>query len=388
MRIGLISYAYPYPRRGYWVGIERFAEGLSDAFAHKGLDVTVITSYCSGTKGAEVTPSGVRIYRAKSLPTGLLALNLATFSLHIIKKHIDLLRNMDVLHILSGSFIPIQAVKQKLPPIISYFPHLDRVASLKEFAYLPEVNLILHVLYRNSDLVAAGIPQYSPELTEFLDFFKLNLRKVRFCHEGVDTKKFNSKVPCEDIKEKTGEYMVLYVGPLIPRKGIEYLIMAIPKVLEKIPEAKFIIIGKGPQRQYLERMSKSFRISDHIIFEGFVSEQKLSKYYAAASVFAFPTLREGYPLVCLEAMACGVPVVASKLSTISHMVSDAGILVDPANSDQLANGIIRLLENKSLRIKLGKRGDETVKEKFTWNKIAEEMLKIYREAIDIRRHVI
>ena len=132
-------------------------------------------------------------------------------------------------------------------------------------------------------------------------------------------------------------------------------------------------------------LAKELGVDNHMFFEGFVSETDLPKYYRAADVLSCTSLREGYPLVCLEAMACGTPVVATNLGTIREIVDDTGILIGEKDHTSLAKGIISLLKDSSLRKKLGARAAKRVKENFTWDRIAEKAIRIYREAMELRK---
>jgi len=365
-------------------GIERLVEGLSEALVRRGVEVSVITSYRGGEKKFEVTPKGVALFRARSLAKGIFAVSLASFSLTAFKKYLSLMRSSDVIQVFSASFIPIKPIKNLLPPLISYFTHLDRPESIKEFLYLPHVNFILYLLYKYSDIIIAGDTQNSPQVRELLEFLKVPRHKIRFLYEGVDASKFNAKIDGTNIRDKFGDNIVLYVGALSLRKGLMYLVEAIPRIVREIPNVKFVFVGKGEQKYYLKNLLVRLGVKEHVFFEGFVPESLLPQYYAAADVFAFPTLKEGYPLVCLESMACGTPVVATKLRNISTLVGDTGILVEERNPSQLAKGIVQLLEEPTLRERLGRRAEKRVEENFTWDKISNHLMQIYEEVMRLR----
>lgn len=384
LKVCFVSYTYPYPNRGYNPGIERLVEGLSEGLVGRGVDVSVITSHRGGNKESEVTPRGVKLHRARSPTGGIFAISLAGFSLMAFKRYLGLMRNSDVINVFSASFIPTKPIRNLLPPIVSYFTHLDRPRSAKEFFYLPQVNLILHLLYKYSDIVVAGNSPDSSQVTELVEFLKVSRDKIRFLYEGVDTTKFNARIDGTIVRDKFGHNMVLYVGPIIPRKGLRYLFQAIPKIVREISDVKFVFVGRGDQEYYLKNLSVELGVEKHVFFEGFVPDDLLSRYYAAADVFAFPSLKEGYPLVCIESMACGTPVVAAKLKNTATLVGDTGILVEERNSDQLAKGIVQLLEEPTLREDLGRRAETRVEENFTWDKISKDLIEIYEEAVSLK----
>lgn len=385
-----VSGVYPYPSRGTWPGVERLVEGLSEALVRRGLDVSVVTSYrLGGERDFEVLPSGVKLFRVRSLLDfkyfAVLGLNVVNFSLFVSRKHFRLLRDSDVVHVFAASLVPVGPLKSSLPPILCYFPHFDLPKSLVEFFYVSYIDFLFYLLCQASDIITAGVPPNSSQLREFCEFFRVPLEKVRFLYEGVDPRKFHSNIEAEDVSDRFGDHMVLYAGPLIPRKGLVYLIEAVPRVVKEVPDAKFVFLGRGGQRDYLQNLAKKLGVNGHVSFEGFVPEADLPKYYGAADVFAFPSLREGYPLVCLEAMACGTPVVATNLGTIAEIVGDTGILVEERDSMRLAEGIIALLCDSSLRKRLGERAAWRVRENFTWDRVAEKLVGIYKEAVELRR---
>jgi len=271
-----------------------------------------------------------------------------------------------------------------LPPLASYFPHLDRPQSWRDFLRLYEVNLILKRLYSRSDVVLAGVPKGSKGFRDLTDFFNVPSEKIRLVYEGVDPSIFNRNVDSTWVKDKFGGSIILYVGSPHPRKGIIHLIRAMKRVAEARRDVKLVLVGQVGEihATQLRDAVRTLDLEDHIVFEGFVPENRLPSYYAAADVFAFPSLNDGYPLVCLEAMACGCPIVATRLDTVSEIVGDSGLLVDAGDQNQISDAIVSLLEDPSLRRNLSKLGEERVFSKFTWDKVANAYLDAYAEMLD------
>ncbi len=114
-----------------------------------------------------------------------------------------------------------------------------------------------------------------------------------------------------------------------------------------------------------------------VIFTGQIREQDKAPLFSAATVFAFPSLYEGFGIPVLEAMACGTPVVTSNLSALPEVAGDAGLLVDPYDTDAISEGIRTLLEEQPLREELARRGLERAG-LFTWQQVADQTLKVYR----------
>ena len=156
------------------------------------------------------------------------------------------------------------------------------------------------------------------------------------------------------------------------------------KILENIPNSKLVFVGSGPMREGLEKQSKKLSVEKYVIFAGFVEEGLKPLYYRATDIFVLPSIMntESFGIVNLEAMACGVSIVASKIGGIPDVVKDMenGLLVPPKDSNALADAIIYLLENENVRERMGRNGRKKIKN-YSWERIAEETEEIYKELI-------
>jgi glycosyltransferase involved in cell wall biosynthesis len=194
-------------------------------------------------------------------------------------------------------------------------------------------------------------------------------------HEYLDNISYNKKM-----QEKNDEKILLYVGVLIKRKGVEYLIRSIPDII-KHNRVSCIIVGKGDYREQLETLVDKLNLADNIIFKGSVSTEELYFYYNTADIFVLPSVSEGLPTTILEAMYFGLPVVTTDIPGIRDHFSDSAILVPPKNEKELANAIIRVLNDLPLRESLSGRGKELVREKYTWDKVSNAYINIYHELL-------
>jgi glycosyltransferase involved in cell wall biosynthesis len=143
------------------------------------------------------------------------------------------------------------------------------------------------------------------------------------------------------------------------------------------------LVGKGTQELELKQLTRKLNLEKHIKFAGYVDgwSNEITDYYNSADIFVFPSLKEGFGMVLVEAMACGLPVISTNTSAIPEVVGDAGILVEPRNPRVLADAIIRLIEDIGLRKRLGKKGRRRVVEEFTWDIVTDKILGIYEEVI-------
>ena len=176
---------------------------------------------------------------------------------------------------------------------------------------------------------------------------------------------------------------VLSIGRLIRRKGFQFLIRALPQVLEKVSQDFEIeIVGDGPYQQELVRLAESLGVAFHIRFVGSVPYPVLPQKYRDADLFILPSLAEGMPLVVLEAMGTGLPIVVSRVQGIDELVVDGvnGALFDPGDVDGLAHCLIKLIDAGEARIKMGKASTERVKP-YDWKHIAEAYLNLYADIL-------
>lgn len=177
---------------------------------------------------------------------------------------------------------------------------------------------------------------------------------------------------------------ILFVGRLVSRKGVRYLLEGFRRIHDSVPH-RLVIIGSGPLRGQLETMAVELGIPDRVVFTGMVSDDDLYRYYRSCSFLVLPAVydekgdTEGLGVVLLEAMSCGKPVIASGVGGITDIVVDRknGLLVPPADADALARAIMTLVKNDRLRREMGRAARKTVDEKFNWDKIVDDMLRLY-----------
>jgi glycosyltransferase involved in cell wall biosynthesis len=179
---------------------------------------------------------------------------------------------------------------------------------------------------------------------------------------------------------------IIFVGRLVQRKGVIYLIEAFSQVVKSIPH-RLIIVGDGPERRQLEETAVRLKIKDRVRFTGTVTDEELKQHYQSCSFLVLPAVyddkgdTEGLGVVLLEAMSYGKPVVASQAGGITDIVVDGenGLLVPPADSSALAQAIQRMAKSRELRKKFGHAARKTVDEKFNWDTIVGELIALYRE---------
>ncbi len=176
-------------------------------------------------------------------------------------------------------------------------------------------------------------------------------------------------------------------------KGHDTVIRALPLVRAKCPNARFLIAGDGPLRDYLARIAQSVGMGEHVEFLGDVSDDALPDLYRSADVLVQLSREssseggaEGFGIVCLEAAACGKAVVAGRSGGLVEAVSHGltGILVDPVDLGAVAEAILSVLEDPALARRLGRAGRERVLARFTWRHMALQARRIFADAAGIR----
>ena len=212
--------------------------------------------------------------------------------------------------------------------------------------------------------------------------------RIALVYSGVDSARFQKDYSREEVRAIKTEYgmregpVVGHIGRLSSIKGQKYLVQAMKDVIQKKPDAQLLIIGKGPEDAGLKSLADSLGISSSVFFVD--SRLDTGRLLSVMDVFVFPSEKEGLGIALLEALAAGKACVASNTGGISDVVQDCfnGILTEVGDVPAIASSILRLLDDESLRLRLGKDGRNTVAEKFslsTWTKgikvVYEDTLK-------------
>ena len=215
-----------------------------------------------------------------------------------------------------------------------------------------------------------------------------NSQKIRIIFHGVDTQKFKSRQRCEKLRRDLEIFdspAIISLRNLKPLYDVESLIIAIPPVLKKVPEAKFVIAGIGHQESELKKLSKSLGILDSIRFVGFIPNDELPKYLAFSDVYVSTSLSDGGIAVStLEAMACELPPVVTDIGDNRKWIKDGknGFIVPIKDTKALAERITYLLKNKDIGKKFGKINRKIIEEKQNYEREMEKMENTYKELIE------
>lgn len=203
---------------------------------------------------------------------------------------------------------------------------------------------------------------------------------------GVDVEEFSPIIDGRRVRKELNlndDPMVLYVGRLYMNKGLNYLLLAAKKVLRDIPNAKFVLVGKGPLEEELRRVANRLDIEKSIVFTGYTPDGKLPQYYAACDVFVLPSVYEGQGIVLLEAMASGKAIVSTKTGGIPETVIDGetGILVKIGDIIELSEAIEKLLKNPELRHTLGLNSRKRIEKEYDWKIVVRKINDVYMATV-------
>lgn len=193
-----------------------------------------------------------------------------------------------------------------------------------------------------------------------------NWGKFEVCPLGVDPALFTPRPFRSDIETLE----VICVGRLVPAKGQHILLAALKHCLEKGRSVRLRFVGDGPDRKNLEELAAKLGITDSVVFEGAVNQDRIRELYGRADVFALPSFAEGIPVVLMEAMAMEIPCVTTRITGIPELIRNRldGLLVTPSDDEALADALIELMDDPELRLRLGHAGRDRVIDKYNLDK--------------------
>ncbi|WP_143147804.1 glycosyltransferase [Desulforamulus hydrothermalis] len=222
--------------------------------------------------------------------------------------------------------------------------------------------------------------------------FQLPDDKLRIIPNGVNPANFRwDEPPGPRVKREhyasPEEKIVYYVGRLVPEKGVQVLLEAIPKVLQYCPRTKFIIAGTGSFEGELKYRAACLGLNNRVYFTGYVDDITRNCLYHYADVAVIPSLYEPFGIVVLEAMAARTPVVVSDTGGLSEIIEHGvnGLKAYTGNANSLADCILHCLLDPAAAGQLQERAYRDVIEKYNWDTIARQTKKVYREVIEANR---
>jgi len=241
-------------------------------------------------------------------------------------------------------------------------------------------NIFQKFILNNADLIISN--------SNFTKTIAINMgiaaKKIEVVNLGADTEKFYSIDSKENIYKthniNKNDKLLLSISHLIPRKGNDMVIRALPKIIEKIPNVKYMICGEGRNKENLLALTNDLDLKSKVIFTGYIHNDELNKYLNACDVFIMPNRKEGYDvegfgIVFLEANACKKAVIAGDSGGAVDAVIDkkTGYLVNPLSREDISEKVIKLLSDDNHRNDIAKIGYERVITELNWNKVIKKI---------------
>jgi glycosyltransferase involved in cell wall biosynthesis len=370
MNIAIVQ-STPYPPEE---GIGNYVYNLSQHLTERGHSVTIITR--GGLRRERLRDGDVRIVRLPCPP--LYPFHVDVHGIFVNRYLNQKSNRFDLVHIHS----PLTPVVESSHPLVatihtSVVEDIDHVRGWNLTNLMSELTLAVA-----SRRIVAGQVDAAERVTTVSERVRGELAEhygveATVLGNGVDTSRFRP-----DGKDR--DPYVLFVGRLDYPKGVPDLLKAAKPIVEA-HDIEFVITGKGPQREQLERLARGRGIAENVRFTGYVSRERQIELYQNAELFVLPSHYEGLPTVLLEAMACGAPVVATKVGGCPEVIENGenGLLVEPGDPQGLTAAIDTALDDTELRHRMSKNARETILERYTWEIITDRFEREYRLAVEI-----
>ena len=310
-------------------------------------------------------------------PTNNIAWHAVAYS-HLLRQHqIDLVHIPDLRRFMLNRPVPavvtiMDMARYKLPQ------KYDRLRMFYHRAIQPLFLRQFKHIITISDNTRCDIEHYFPFLTE----------RITVIHLGVNTLRYRI-LPSEQVDEVRGrmglpQQFILYVARLEhPAKNHIRLIEAFRGLKSRYNIPHKLVLAGAPSFRHEEIYKAARVLGEDVVFTGFVAKQDLPALYNAASLYVFPSLYEGFGLPIVEAMACGVPIAASNLSSIPEIAGNAAVYFDPEQTGEIESAMYSILANPHRQEALREHGLERVPN-FSWEKAAQETLNIYEKVISMQ----
>ena len=381
MHIAFLTPEFPHPKVVHTAGIGTSIKNLATGLINEKIKVTV---FVYGQKRQEVLKQdGIVIHLIKNKKYKLLGWffhrkHIQNYINSVIKKEkIDLIEAPDWTGIVAFMNLDVPIVI-RFHGSDAYFCHLEnRKQKIK--------NILFEKLAINRAQAFVAPTTFAGEVSKRL--FKIKGKEIETIYNGVDLKEFENKEP-----EKIEKNTILYIGTLIRKKGVLELPEIFKKVRNHIPEAKLVLIGadsfdiKTNSTSTWQLMKNQLTEDDlkNVTYLGKIPYKEVNNYIKKANVCVFPTFAETFGMVTIESMAMQKAIVNSDIGWSQELIIDeiSGFLVHPENHNLYSDRIIKLLQNDSLCLEMGKKARIRVEAKFDINTLVKENLEFYQKIIN------
>lgn len=363
MRVALVTEFY-YPHLG---GVTEHVHHLALELRRRGHDVTILTSHMNG-EGSD--PPHVRRVGTSRVIYSNGAFARVTTGWRLTDRIESLLREVgaDLVHVqdglapVLGPFAANAAGRLGVPVVATFHSWFPRSLGCRVFG---------RPLQRRLDRLAATIAVSEPVVWALSRYFTANWEIIP---NGVDVNLFhpNGRRPTDYL---TRGPRLLFLGRLDPRNGLDTVLDAMPRILERYPATRLTVAGDGPLRRVYERAARP--LGDAVRFIGRVNGER-PEYYGTADLYLCPTTKASFGITLLEAMACGTPLLASDIIGFRELVNGGpeAALVPPGQPGAWADAVVDLMGDPSRRAAMGAAG-RTKAADYAWPRVADRILEVY-----------
>jgi glycosyltransferase involved in cell wall biosynthesis len=384
MRIALFTDYFPPHVDG---GVERVVVQLARGYARRGHDVRVFTLNTREAPCFEVLSPNLRVYRAPAVQLSSILKVQSSVSTKLYGLANDELHEStaDVIHahtsFFYSSLVAAALSKRHNTPMVTTL-HVGSLGEMplrtRMMAGLYERTLGSLIMAQSKTVVAV-----SHAVADHAEHAGVNPNKLTVIANGVDIDEYSPA-----FYKGADRLRVTCVGRLIGNKGPHHLLEAVPALLGVMPESEVVFVGDGPMLQTLQARAKALEVAHNVTFLG--SRDDVADILRDSDVFVRPSLTEGMPLAVLEAMACGLPVIATAVGGTGEVIHhlDNGLLVSPCDVPGLARALIDLATDEQLRQRLGSNARHSVEQDYSWERVIEANLDIYDEVVGLPERVL
>ena len=211
-------------------------------------------------------------------------------------------------------------------------------------------------------------------------------KKTKIIPMGTHVTLLQNRISKLELKKKYGidnRFVVLFIGRLVEKKGVPYLLEAMPQIVSQHPDLKLVICGDGPMRAELKNLTEQLGLEEHVSFVGYVTGQKKVDYLSLSDIVIVPSIltesgdTEGMPVVVMEGLAAGKIIIASNVGGIKDAIEDRynGFLIDPESPNQIAERTLEILNSQAMTKRMSEKAAETGK-RYDWQNIGEQYWEI------------
>jgi len=380
MRILLLNYEFP-PAGG---GAGFATMNIGRELVKSGFDVDVLTAVIDNESDGDII-DGMRVFRVPSWRKGLHDCGLSgaySYAAFAALKRLKLHKSVkyDLEHYffsLPTGAITLTPFAGDMPPYIVSLRGSD-VPGYDPFnANVERLHKILRPVTLRIWRKAAAVVALSNALRDTALITAPDI-DIRVVPNGMDIGKFTAK-QVDASRREDQPLRIVTVARLLERKGIQHLLEAIA---DPVPlNVSLKIIGTGSYEESLKRRTAELGLEDRVTFAGFINGNSLPEHYREADLFVLPSQTESFGLVFAEAMASGLPVIATKVGGIPELIRSGteGILVNPASAGEIREALKYFDDNRDALVEMGSAGRRRIEEKYTWTRIAAAYAKIYQE---------